>query len=360
MLTSRSSALFLRTSSLSSSSSSYFSPCFSRVAFSSLSVPPRVLPSAASAVSFIRPSAPLLAPADAAIVPAVRSASAAPARSAAKASLRAVDEKARKLVRAAREKAAAKRAKKAEAAVAKRARRAEARKRKQERAAAARARRSERLKARRDGIRERARAKKEQAEALRSAVRTVRSTLEAAAPRKPSSAFILFQKDFLRSSAATGLPSARVVAGAARWRALSDAEKAPYQERATALRADHVEEVAQFKAKFVQPNARPRRPLHGYLRFTQSRISTLRAQRPGLDMREYIRQAAAEWKLMSEKDKEQWRSQGAGDSARYKKELEEYRQRPQEQQLMGRLYRRTSIRRKRLKAAREKRAAKQG
>jgi transcription factor TFIIIB component B'' len=116
---------------------------------------------------------------------------------------------------------------------------------------------------------------------------------------------------------------------------MSAAERQPYVDRREVAAADYHKAVNAFKAKF---DTRPRKPMTGYLRYAKERLQAMRAQRPGLQMSEYVRHVAGEWRALAQADKAKFTQQARADQDKYNKLMEEWKAKHSKtEQLVGRM-----------------------
>ena len=210
------------------------------------------------------------------------------------------------------------------------------------RKAAERNKRLEKRQALRDIIRERRAKAKAKADAKRAVLRQAKERLKENAPRRPATAFLLWNNERTRgmTSEQHGKAKERAKAGGAMWQAMSDEEKAPWRARSVQVREEYQEALRRFRAEHVTPNTLPRPPLNGYVRYTTQRIPQLRAQRPGLHVSAYLTQAAADWREMGGEEKAEWNRVDEGEKAVFDRAKAEFLQKPKEDRMFGKMAKR--------------------
>ena len=96
----------------------------------------------------------------------------------------------------------------------------------------------------------------------------------------------------------------------ARWKTLSDAEKAPFQQ----LHLQSKEQADKAKEE-IKAN---RAPPTGYARFVKNTLPSIQAQMPGLTASERLVEVAKKWKAMSTAEKQEILREGKAEVAKWK------------------------------------------
>ncbi|GME81503.1 unnamed protein product [Ambrosiozyma monospora] len=120
-------------------------------------------------------------------------------------------------------------------------------------------------------------------------------------PKNAPNAYALFVQDYFQNKR---LPSEKFVDAnknaAARWKSLSESERAPFQQKASVLlQAKHIADDAWNRKYKKEPS--------GYIKFVKDRYSTVSVA--GLpEAKEYMKKFAGEWKLLSPEEKTAWKT----------------------------------------------------
>ncbi|KAJ2765428.1 High mobility group box 1 [Coemansia nantahalensis] len=170
------------------------------------------------------------------------------------------------------------------------------------------------------------------------------------APPKPASPYALFVKS-VAVTVPAGQPSSiaeRSRQYAEKWRKLTDAEKASFQDKARAARAEYEAAARAWwqsadpklvalenrrrkrqrgpKALLLKNPFAPKRPASGYIMFATEQTELNKHTVPsGIGgMASLMSAVAARWNAMSVSDKEPFARKAAADKIRYQQELKEY------------------------------------
>lgn len=149
------------------------------------------------------------------------------------------------------------------------------------------------------------------------------------APKKPLSSYFLFVKKMTATVKDTNpaiQPKDVAKTLGSMWKAMSDEEKLPYTQQATADRERYQAENASIvdsnaddedsgktkknkKAKKEKdPNA-PVRPLSAYILFCNAKRAEIRAAHPNMDAKDVTREMGKMWRELSEQEQSQWKNQ---------------------------------------------------
>jgi len=129
------------------------------------------------------------------------------------------------------------------------------------------------------------------------------------------------------------------------WKALDENAKAPYNKLAEADKVRHANEKANYKAPEVSsesdsdsdsdqpkkkkqkkekdPNA-PKRPMNGYMLFTAEQRPILKAKSPEMKPTEVAKHCGAQWKVMSDAEKQPFEKKAADEKTKYETAMEKY------------------------------------
>jgi hypothetical protein len=126
------------------------------------------------------------------------------------------------------------------------------------------------------------------------------------------------------------------------WKALDKEDKKKYEAKAEVDKKRYEEEKANYvapeksdgsssseddkpkkkKAK-KDPNA-PKRPMNAYMFYMQDKRASVKEKNPNLSNTELLSALGAEWKKLSEKEKEPYNAKNAVDKTRYETEMKKY------------------------------------
>jgi hypothetical protein len=152
------------------------------------------------------------------------------------------------------------------------------------------------------------------------------------APKRPSTAFILYMKDNRdRIKAANpGIEFGPIaVVGSQEWRNAKPAIKQKYEAAAEKDRARYAAEMKTYvpdpadkkaRKKKKDPNA-PKKPKSAYMWYVKENQASYRADHPGVAMTEVMRQLGAQWKALSDAKKKPYQDKFAKDKIRYQNEI---------------------------------------
>ena len=224
-------------------------------------------------------------------------------------------------------------------------------------------------KQRRQALKDQLRAKAAREKQLRAEERAVAQqyrALQSTRPKRPVSPFIAYA-----NSVRSTLPAAEVSARpkettkmlATQWHALTSEEKRKWEVGYRAA-------VPAYKQKLQQWNEQqlarrpPVRPLSAYTRYAQRRYNEIRAAEGGGNIAsDLMKRVAAEWKELSNEDKERLRQQVAADLTGYTERMQQWEKRPANELAMWRLQRsiqKNKRQRRKAKIASTKQRAAQG
>jgi hypothetical protein len=126
------------------------------------------------------------------------------------------------------------------------------------------------------------------------------------------------------------------------WKKMDVSEKKPFEEKAVEDKKRYEKEMAGYtppekesdssssddgpkkkKAK-KDPNA-PKRAMNAYMYFMQDQRAAVKEKNPKLTNKELLSELGAEWKKLSDKDKEPYNQKAADDKTRYQNEMKKYK-----------------------------------
>lgn len=169
-------------------------------------------------------------------------------------------------------------------------------------------------------------------------------------PKRPTTAFLYFTAD-KRAEVKEANPGIKVTDVSKKigemWRALDDAGKAPYAEKASTDRARWKEEMEAYEPPAPEPVAisaavveggsterkskrakkdpnAPKRPPSAYLLFSTGRRQSFVDANPGMKFTELSKVIGAAWRELSDADREEFESAAAAKKAAYVDALEQY------------------------------------
>ena len=143
--------------------------------------------------------------------------------------------------------------------------------------------------------------------------------------KKPSTANILFQKDFKIKCDKVGTKF-DLKACAAAYKALSEKERAKYVAESQRLKAEYTAEYTRLRTAAIQsgefPADKPKKPLTAYFRYLNDVRAQLQAKYAGDEDRKSVngkvaKDSAEMWKALSDKQREKYENA-------YKKDKEQY------------------------------------
>jgi len=201
-----------------------------------------------------------------------------------------------------------------------------------------------------------------EADAKGGAYKATKKPKDEKAPKRPQTAYFLFTAAE-RAAVKAAQPELKVTQVAKelgrRWKALDEAAKAPFVAQAAAAKAAHAAQLAAYKesADFAAHEAAlaawkrgekhakaaaegkapkvslprkpkdanaPKRPQSGYFLFTATRRAALSAAHPDKKITEIAKLLGAEWKALSEADKEPFMAQAVKSKAAHAAKMEAY------------------------------------
>jgi len=127
-----------------------------------------------------------------------------------------------------------------------------------------------------------------------------KKALKAMQPKRPPSAYLLFMSEARKSLGANhGMKPQEVVQTLAKnWKALSDAQKKPYQDQYAKLKADYEKRKAAEEAGKPQ---KIKRPVSGYLIFSQEMRPEVKREHPNAKPQEVVKLLAEKWRDLADK-----------------------------------------------------------
>jgi hypothetical protein len=129
----------------------------------------------------------------------------------------------------------------------------------------------------------------------------------------------------------------------AEWKAMDAEAKKPFEEQAVEDKKRYEKEKASYvppekdsdsssddkpkkkrAKKEKDPNA-PKRNMNAYMFFMQDKRASVKEKNPGFSNVELLSALGAEWKKLSDKDKEPYNAKAAADKTRYENEMKKYK-----------------------------------
>lgn len=152
--------------------------------------------------------------------------------------------------------------------------------------------------------------------------------------KKPTSAYLYFVSDYRMVLKKKGENISRVqevakLCGEA-WKAMSDEEKGPYNQKYKTDRARYLKEKEALDKKMGKDPNKPKRPQTAYFFFLAVFRKEM-ADKPLPDGKKIPTLAGERWKEMTDTDKKQYEVMVEKDKKRYEKEMAEYRKENPEQ-----------------------------
>lgn len=152
------------------------------------------------------------------------------------------------------------------------------------------------------------------------------------APKRPSTAYILFMKDNRDriKAAHPGIAFGDIAkVGAEEWRNAKPAIKQKYEASAEKDRVRYANEMKTYvpdpadkkaRKKKKDPNA-PKRPMSAYMWYVKDNQDSYRKGHPSLGMTEVMRQLGAQWKALPDNKKKPYQDKYLKDKVRYENEI---------------------------------------
>ncbi len=159
---------------------------------------------------------------------------------------------------------------------------------------------------------------------------TVKRTKKSGAPKRPSSAFILYMNDNRERIKAQN-PNATFgelsKIGSAEWKQVKPVVKSKYEKLAEQDKVRYEREMSNYvpspedkkKRKKKDPNA-PKKAKSAYIFYVNAKMAKARKDNPDLAMPQIISLIADNWKDLNEKEKKPYYDMAAKDKARYEAE----------------------------------------
>ena len=164
-------------------------------------------------------------------------------------------------------------------------------------------------------------------------------------PKKGTSAWIYFNTETVaKLKQEKGLEQKQAFAKSAEmWKALSDDDKKPYNDKATADEKRYKDQLAELEEKgyftmpdgtkstdqYVDPKKKygedcvvPKKPLSAYLFFTTENVNKIK-EKDGCSHPEAMKKCGEVWNGLSADEKKIYEDKNAKDTERYKKQLED-------------------------------------
>mmetsp|Transcript_9262 Transcript_9262/g.19042 ORF Transcript_9262/g.19042 Transcript_9262/m.19042 type:complete len:352 (+) Transcript_9262:131-1186(+) len=149
-------------------------------------------------------------------------------------------------------------------------------------------------------------------------------------PKKPPTAYLAFAAD-VRSQNPTLKASEQAKLAGGKWKAMSAAEKQPYQNRVAPQVESYREQMKAYKdsgkeaawkeRRGMRDPEKPKRPVSGFFMF----VAEVRAQNPSLKVTEQAKLAGGRWKAMSAEEKAPFERRAAPQFERFKQQLQAYK-----------------------------------
>ncbi|HSW77049.1 MAG TPA: hypothetical protein VLG50_08375 [Candidatus Saccharimonadales bacterium] len=153
------------------------------------------------------------------------------------------------------------------------------------------------------------------------------------APKRPKSAYIIFLSEN-RERIKKANPTAQFLdipaIAAGEWKSLKPAQKGKYDKLAEQDRERYKKEMLNYvpgpddkkKKKGKKNPDAPKKPKMAYNFYVQSRTDKVRQSHPNEKMSQILSLIAAEWKKLSDRDKEPFVKLAEKDKQRYEKEVQ--------------------------------------
>lgn len=146
------------------------------------------------------------------------------------------------------------------------------------------------------------------------------------APKRPLTAYMHYNKD-AREELRKKHPEMKVteLAGlvGAQWRALTAAQKVPYEKKAAADKEHYSKLFEKYRAE-KEKHAAPKRPRTAYLLFSMEERERILAKTPGTPVTDVAKEVGKKWKSLTPAQKKPFMEQAAVDKERYVKEKAEW------------------------------------
>ncbi|OWF35109.1 high mobility group protein B2-like [Mizuhopecten yessoensis] len=154
-----------------------------------------------------------------------------------------------------------------------------------------------------------------------------RKPKDANRPKRSTSSYFFFLAHCRAEAKVTGKNISKIAEftkeASAQWRSMTPADKKEFDERAAKDKARYDAEMAVFKGKVIDPT-KPKRPQTAYFLF----LGDYRKKMKNTDIghKDVIRQAGAEWRQLTDRDKKPYEEQSQVLQKKYDEELKKWRE----------------------------------
>eukprot|EP00929_Paragymnodinium_shiwhaense_P062707 TRINITY_DN3130_c0_g1_i1.p1 TRINITY_DN3130_c0_g1~~TRINITY_DN3130_c0_g1_i1.p1 ORF type:complete len:336 (+),score=130.27 TRINITY_DN3130_c0_g1_i1:90-1097(+) len=144
-------------------------------------------------------------------------------------------------------------------------------------------------------------------------------------PKRPATSWLLFLNDF-RKDKKDANPKEVMTMAAAKWKTMSDAEKAPFVGPADAARGRYRQAMDMYissgkKEAWRRDPEKPKRPANAFFLYA----ANFREENKGMKMTEQVKQAKVEWDRLTDAQKAPYVKKAEAAKVSYTKDIEHYK-----------------------------------